>query len=536
MAHLAGDKERQRPQYVSASGIGHLGKAYRLCGTLLSGFLGTILLLAFLVAFAAWLTDFFIRDGWIAVIRTFALPVAAGFVVILIFVYCVLYLHVRIIGALAALIGAAYCINAPWTLLQLYRLRFHELGSEDINTFVGAVLVTVLLLTGIPLWLTFISFGLRTAVAPTRWLRAVRLPPPDPRSIGGIVVHALGVPPAIRKLHGAGIVAQPALSRIVFGFVALSVFSTIIYIPNNYFTYIVAPCVTESARAENRLLDDAVEHHDDESHMSAFLEFDRVAYIRRCFDDSRAERERISGLLIRTAASALILAIVLMPVSWALYRSYRRQMVRSLEEATASDVRRPVLYLRSFDLDRAQFEDALTPGIGSLLSPADTPRDFDELLKLYGEVVGPVVGLGSPDDRTQRFGVSRAYPTDDEWRNVVAKEADRAAMIVMVMARSQGVEWEVRHLTEKGHWTKTLCYFGTDYGWDDVAAFIQTQFGHDIKKRSRLPIAFAINGNGKVTLYDGSDRQFATLHAVLVDHINNTFGRERWLVFDKGDA
>ncbi len=108
----------------------------------------------------------------------------------------------------------------------------------------------------------------------------------------------------------------------------------------------------------------------------------------------------------------------------------------------ADDERAPVVYLRSFDVDRRLSRRPLA--IGRVLAS----RTEEEQLVVALRESGPVVALGRPGERLPRLGAQRVYVEDADWRQQILSWFARAALVVIhVPAKpTQGLTWEVEHV------------------------------------------------------------------------------------------
>lgn len=92
----------------------------------------------------------------------------------------------------------------------------------------------------------------------------------------------------------------------------------------------------------------------------------------------------------------------------------------------------PVLYLRSFDVDRTSF---FTPSEEEILSP------------IFG-TLGPMIAIERPGERLPNIGASRIASDDNTWQNLVDELSDEASVIVMQIGTTPGFLWEFAHVVE----------------------------------------------------------------------------------------
>jgi hypothetical protein len=176
----------------------------------------------------------------------------------------------------------------------------------------------------------------------------------------------------------------------------------------------------------------------------------------------RLERSVQLGISPRTISVVVALAgAALLLIGGVLLRSTRRRLRASASRVRAADRRPPVLYLRSFhDDDDLRLATMATPR-----------RPFFEVLRLRGtdpfeealawELVahGPVVAVGRPGRSLASLGAARDHLPDDQWRDGVSERMAEAASIVIVIAATDGLAWEVGEVARDGHLGKTVFVF-----------------------------------------------------------------------------
>lgn len=118
-----------------------------------------------------------------------------------------------------------------------------------------------------------------------------------------------------------------------------------------------------------------------------------------------------------------------------------RAIPRNTERILANSIRRPVLYLRSFDIDdevgaswKVQLVRFVPVTVFSVRSETSLVRQLKR--------VGPVVALGRPDEKIPRLGALRYYASDDEWQDVIHRLMETAQLIVFKPGKSLSLFWE----------------------------------------------------------------------------------------------
>lgn len=123
-------------------------------------------------------------------------------------------------------------------------------------------------------------------------------------------------------------------------------------------------------------------------------------------------------------------------------RAQRMRARGALQELLASGEKRPILYLRSFDIDQHAANSALLE-VAAMAAPVATPEQ--ELAKRFAPV-GPMIAIGKPGERLPELGAARFYVTDDEWQQKIADAAAAARNVVLTTGLTAGLRWEIGHL------------------------------------------------------------------------------------------
>jgi hypothetical protein len=123
-----------------------------------------------------------------------------------------------------------------------------------------------------------------------------------------------------------------------------------------------------------------------------------------------------------------------------LLRLLRQKRARNAQQELERDQsRRPVLYLRSFKLEKWD-----SPSVQEFLfGPRPTPEErLVALVRRYG----PVIAIGNPDEELLRLGAARLYVSNDLWQQKIADIASVSQLVFCVTGVSEGLGWEVSHL------------------------------------------------------------------------------------------
>jgi hypothetical protein len=128
----------------------------------------------------------------------------------------------------------------------------------------------------------------------------------------------------------------------------------------------------------------------------------------------------------------------------------RRILQPTAAEVRTADLRRPVIFLRSFRDDDAEIiahvdEDGkvATGRLEEALAPPFSPY-------------GPLVAIGKPGEPLPRFGAARAYFGDADWKAAIARWMDEAVLLLVIPGLTKGLGWELERIAARGHGRKML--------------------------------------------------------------------------------
>jgi hypothetical protein len=164
---------------------------------------------------------------------------------------------------------------------------------------------------------------------------------------------------------------------------------------------------------------------------------------------SHLQRADRLGIAPRLLATLLVVVGVVVLAAGALAFRFARALDRVGWKR--DEGRPPVLYLRSFDDDQLE--------IPSVLSAR---RPFVEFFTLRGREafeesvawelsnVGPVIAVGRPGTSRATLGAAREHVGED-WHPAVQERMAAAALIVVAIGSSGGLEWELEQAVTAGH-------------------------------------------------------------------------------------
>ena len=104
-----------------------------------------------------------------------------------------------------------------------------------------------------------------------------------------------------------------------------------------------------------------------------------------------------------------------------LWKKGKQLRVPSARELLASDIRSPVLYLRSFQAD-SKADQAMQGLASAQLLPMTFPQNVateeEQIAQVMSEF-GPFVAIGRPGEQLPQLGAARMYATAETWQGVI---------------------------------------------------------------------------------------------------------------------
>jgi hypothetical protein len=124
----------------------------------------------------------------------------------------------------------------------------------------------------------------------------------------------------------------------------------------------------------------------------------------------------------------------------------RRSTMQSAAEVTTYDSRPPVLFLRSFDKEQVPLVGARLPWPLRGFDPGAEYGTLEEMIVLGLTYLGPVVAIADPSQPEAPVGAARWSLQDNEWQQFVKAQMMRAGLIVVGVAETSGLWWEIETL------------------------------------------------------------------------------------------
>jgi hypothetical protein len=142
----------------------------------------------------------------------------------------------------------------------------------------------------------------------------------------------------------------------------------------------------------------------------------------------------------------LVLAVIAVLVATR-YRNVFRRLAgqagaRSAQaELSREGSRRPLFYLRSFDLDKAASRSSILEWLSE--NPLATAEQ-----RVTGTLsrVGPVIAIGRPNERLPPLGAKRFYVSDELWKEKVSDVVKVSQLVLWATGTTPGLRWEIEHL------------------------------------------------------------------------------------------
>lgn len=174
-------------------------------------------------------------------------------------------------------------------------------------------------------------------------------------------------------------------------------------------------------------------------------------------------------LTITSSGNSEIISIIVIFISstffyfsYKKYQKYIRLNLDDLESKTSEDKRNPVLFLRSFNADNIKcYRPATFKGFLPWTKENNNEEiSFEEAIS-YGviENIGPMIALGSPDDKLRTYGAYKKYSSNNDWKDDVKEFCSISQIILILEGEGSGLEWELLYIRRNVNYKKV--YFLT---------------------------------------------------------------------------
>ncbi len=131
------------------------------------------------------------------------------------------------------------------------------------------------------------------------------------------------------------------------------------------------------------------------------------------------------------------------------------------------DSRAPLLYLRTFrndvlDLRRSYSVARFFLEFVLRWFPINRRSGFVRLEEIVGACtsdLGPLVGIGNPNEWLPELGAARIYTADDEWQARISEWMATARILVVLVGQGEGFQWEINQIHQRGFSPKVWWLF-----------------------------------------------------------------------------
>lgn len=152
-----------------------------------------------------------------------------------------------------------------------------------------------------------------------------------------------------------------------------------------------------------------------------------------------------------------------------LYRRWAQDNQPRAGEVMARDIRRPVLYLRPFEIDEWEWEivrEGLKGEVRRLRAEALILEPF--------EILGPLVAIGRPaEDMPPWGGAARLYVGDD-WQSRFRELLDQAQLAVLFAGTSGNFQWELGQVFHHEPFVPTILLLPAGQHWKSKASLLSS--------------------------------------------------------------
>jgi uncharacterized membrane protein YeaQ/YmgE (transglycosylase-associated protein family) len=150
-----------------------------------------------------------------------------------------------------------------------------------------------------------------------------------------------------------------------------------------------------------------------------------------------------------TRPIAIVMAAAL-PIAMAAMA--RRHYSLTANRALELDIRKPVLFLRSFETDTTRLW-------GRGLLGKLRKRTIDEAISRLADRLGPFIAIANPTTALPRLGAAQSHYSNDTWQSAIAGWIAMSQVIVMIAGRTQGIRWELDHIFSNQAHRKLIIFF-----------------------------------------------------------------------------
>jgi len=121
-----------------------------------------------------------------------------------------------------------------------------------------------------------------------------------------------------------------------------------------------------------------------------------------------------------------------------IHKHHRRLKIHLKTNFISLDHGNYVLYLRSFKIDYRL----------SNVKTFENTTEEEQLVKTLSKI-GPVITVGKPDENLPQLGAKRYYIENSNWKQKLGQYINKAKLVVIVVAFSEGLWWEILYTFTK---------------------------------------------------------------------------------------
>jgi hypothetical protein len=158
------------------------------------------------------------------------------------------------------------------------------------------------------------------------------------------------------------------------------------------------------------------------------------------FPESATEARTAAGIVW-----TILVIFVFIRIRNRFLRNAWRSVARDAEKEVLRDSsRRPILYLRSFQLDERIGRPTWPERFFGSPPMANLEQTLTQVLRKHG----PVIAIGRPDESLPPLGAARFYVSHDRWQQKVVDVTSVCRYVVWATGVTEGLRWEISHLLE----------------------------------------------------------------------------------------
>ncbi|HEX5998609.1 MAG TPA: hypothetical protein VFZ16_04305 [Hyphomicrobiaceae bacterium] len=173
---------------------------------------------------------------------------------------------------------------------------------------------------------------------------------------------------------------------------------------------------------------------------------------------------------------ALLFALNLLGAGRWLVAVANRRATDLYQSVREWDDRAPVVFLRSFDQDKAAIDTTTRDPFLRLAAGVVVSRTIDEILLENASPYGPVIAIGDPRDPTPPLGAARVFVPGENasWQDVVTGLVTASKAVVICPGKSEGVRWELDLVDRVGAAERTIYLANPSLAPDDMTTLLET--------------------------------------------------------------